>query len=622
LFNPKPGFYALAFLILIKQSMQRTLISQTPQLIGQEVRINGWVDSVRSHGQLVFADIRDRSGLIQIVGDKSFSALKNEFVVEITGTVRNREPAYVNAKIKTGQIEIAAKSFTVLSASRDLPFDIHTADSKVSLPILLDYRAASLRNQKIQDIFRVQATITQAFSNYLIGQDFTEFHAPTIVAAASEGGSQVFPVDYFGYKAYLAQSPQLYKQIMVSIFERVFTIAHAYRAEPSVTTRHLTEYVSLDVELGFIDSWLDLIKVADSTVKAIFAAVQEQHADILAEYQQTVPKTVENTPVIKLKEALDIIYRRTGRDVRHELDMDPEGEREICRWSLEEHGSDMVFITHFPTKKRAWYSYADPQNPEETLSFDLIGRGVEWISGSQRIHDYDELTEKIVKVGQKPQDYEIPYGQAFKYGMPPEGGFAIGLERITQNILGLENIRQATLYPRDMERVDGRLSVIGKKSQSQPSRPLHDRLLDFLKEKSINFKLVEHAQTLTSQDSAAARGTRLEQGAKALLAMADKSPVLIVLSAAKKLDNNAFKTQFGVKDLHLATLDEVQSITGVPVGAVPPFGNLFNVPTFVDEGLLAEEEIAFNAGSLTKSVIMKSADLIKAINPKKGSYAL
>ncbi|MFA6250325.1 MAG: aspartate--tRNA(Asn) ligase [Candidatus Shapirobacteria bacterium] len=600
--------------------MHRTLISDTLAHIGQLVKINGWVDSVRSHGQLVFADIRDRSGLVQIVGDKNFAVLKNESVIEITGTVKQRDPAYVNSKIPTGTIEVSADSFKILSLARDLPFDIHTADSKVTLPILLDYRAASLRNKKIQDIFRVQATITQAFRDYLISQDFTEFHAPTIVAAASEGGSQVFPVDYFGYKAYLAQSPQLYKQIMVSIFERVFSVAHAYRAEPSVTTRHITEFVSLDVELGFIDSWMDVVKVADSTVKAIFQAVAQKHADILAEYGLTVPKTVENTPVIKLKEALTIIYQRTGRDVQNELDMDPEGEREICRWSLETHGSDMVFITHFPTKKRAWYSFADPENPEETLSFDLIGRGVEWISGSQRIHDYDELTQKIIKVGQKPEDYENPYTQAFKYGMPPEGGFAIGLERVTQNILALDNIRQATLYPRDMERIDGRLSQIGKKFQSTPSSSLFNRLIEFLTEKSVSYKLIDHPQTKTSQDSATARGTRLEQGAKALVAYADSSPVLIVLSAAKKLDNSLFKSQFGVKDLRLATPAEVETLSGVPVGAVPPFGNLFNLVTYVDKGLLSEADIAFNAGSLTKSLIIKSADFVNSLNPKQGEY--
>ncbi len=443
--------------------MKRVLNSECITLVGKKVIIKGWVNSVRSYGKLAFADIRDRSGLIQIVGGKDVGLLKNEFVVEINGTIRTRNKKYFNDKLITGKIEIEVEKITVLSKSVELPFDLHQPEINISLPVALDNRALSLRNKKIQDVFRVQATIVQEFRKYLNNLGFVEIFTPTIVAGSTEGGSEVFPVKYFDYQAYLAQSPQLYKQVLTSIFERVFTVAHAYRAEPSVTTRHLTEYVGLDVEMGFIDSWLDLIKMADNVVKAIFKAVSQKHQDILDEYGVTIPKTVKNTPVIKLKDALKLIYKRTGRDVRNELDMDPEGEREICRWALEEYGSDLVFITHFYTKKRAWYSYADPQNPNETLTMDLIGCGVEWISGGQRIHDYQQLQEKIISRGQNPADFELPYGQSFKYGMPPEGGFCIGLERITQNILNLENVRQASLFPRDMERIDNRLAVFGKK---------------------------------------------------------------------------------------------------------------------------------------------------------------
>lgn len=442
--------------------MKRTLISKTPELVGKEVTISGWVDSIRSHGKLTFADIRDRSAIIQVVGDQELAKAKPESVITITGKVNSRSERYFNPKLLTGKVELEVLSFEILSQSHELPFDIHQDDLNVSLPVLLDNRALSLRNSKIRDIFKVQETITQTFRSYLQNLDFTEFHAPTIVATATEGGSQVFPVDYFGYKAFMAQSPQFYKQIMVSIFERVFTVAHAYRAEPSVTTRHLTEYVSLDAEMGFIESWKDVLYTVDSLVKEIFAAVGKKHPDILEKYGVSIPKTCKDTPILKLSEAQEIIYQRTKRDIRNEPDMDPEGEREICRWALEEHGSDLVFITHFPTKKRPWYTFADPENPEETLSFDLIGQGTEWVTGGQRIHSYETLCDNIKKMGADPADFEIPYLQAFRYGMPPEGGFALGLERITQNILGLDNIRQASLYPRDMERVDARLSQIGR----------------------------------------------------------------------------------------------------------------------------------------------------------------
>lgn len=445
----------------------RTLIADTPQKVGETVTIKGWVNSVRAHGAVTFADIRDRSALIQVVGGKDFAEIKNEYVVEIEGLAKPRGEKYFNDKLITGKIELEVVSFKIIEKAEPLPFDVQQTDLNLSLPILLDNRALSLRNKKVQDVFKVQSTIVTAFRQFLNDQGFTEIFVPTIVAGATEGGSEVFPVDYFGRKAYLAQSPQLYKQVLTSIFERVYTVAHAYRAEPSVTTRHLTEYVGLDVEMGFIDSWQDVVDMADSVVKAIFKMVSEKHQDILDEYGVTIPKTVDKTPQIKLKDALELIYNRTGRDVRNELDMDPEGEREICRWAMEEFGSEMVFITHFYTKKRAWYSFADPQNPEETLTLDLIGRGVEWISGGQRINNYQQLQEKIKSKGQDPANYELPYGQTFKYGMPPEGGFAIGMERITQNILGLENVRQASLFPRDMERVDSKLPPLKKPDDSK-----------------------------------------------------------------------------------------------------------------------------------------------------------
>jgi len=328
----------------------------------------------------------------------------------------------------------------------------------------------TLRNKKVSDIFILQAEIVKAFREYMWANSFTEFQAPTIVATATEGGSQVFPVEYFDHKVYLSQSPQFYKQIMVSIYERVFTLAHAYRAEPSMTTRHLTEYTGMDVEMGFIDSWMDVLLMADDLVKHIFKSVSKNCSKILKEYDIDVPKTTKTTPIVKLSEAQQIIFDRTKRDIRGEPDLDPEGEREICKWAEEEKQSEIVFISHFPTKKRPWYTYQDPENKQETLSFDLIGRGVEWITGGQRIHDYDELVTNIKKMGANPDDFEIPYLQAFKYGMPPEGGFCIGLERITQNIMGLENVRQATLYPRDMERVDVRLSTISQAKNDKKSK--------------------------------------------------------------------------------------------------------------------------------------------------------
>ena len=437
--------------------MQRTLALDSIKNINKTVLLKGWVDSRRDHGKITFFNIRDRSGIIQAVTDKNID-IRKEDAIEVVGKVAKRPEMMVNKNLATGMVELRVEKIKVLAKAAELPFDMGSPELKVELPTLLDYRSLTLRHPKIQAIFKVQETIVQTFRQTMKDLDFVEFQAPTIVATATEGGAEIFPVKYYEHQAYLAQSPQFYKQIMASVFERVFTVAHAYRAEPSVTTRHISEYVGLDAEMAFIDSWQEIIDTADHLLKEIFEAISLTNKSELAMYNIKVPQTTAKTPQIKLKQAQEIIYKRTKRDIRKEPDLDPEGEKEIWRWSKEKHGSDLVFITHYPTKKRPMYTHPDFQDPEYTLSFDLIGCGQEWITGSQRINDYDKLIANIKKWGCNPKNFEIPYLEAFKYGMPPEGGFCLGLERITMNILNLKNIREATLFPRDMERVDIRLS--------------------------------------------------------------------------------------------------------------------------------------------------------------------
>ena len=435
----------------------RTLIGATKNKVGKKVNLAGWVNSVRDHGGIAFIDLRDRSGIVQVVGKgKDFTSLKGESVVEIEGTVKKRPPKLVNLHLETGKIEIAAEKVKVLAQAAELPFDMSKEDLGVSLPVLLDNRPLTLRHPKVRAIFKVQETIISAFREVLSQKDFSEFQAPTIVPVATEGGAEVFPVSYYDHTAYLAQSPQLYKQIMVSVLERGFTVGRAYRAEPSITTRHLSEYITLDCEFGFIETWEELMDVAEEVIKAIFAKVGVENAKELEMYSVGLPKVAPKIPRIKMREAQEIIFKRTGRDNRKEPDLDPEDEKEICRWALEEHKSELIFITHYPTAKRPFYTYPDPKDPEYTYSFDLLGKGLEWITGGRRINDYEELLANIKKRKLNPADFAI-YLQAFKYGMPPEGGFALGAERLTMQILGLANIREASLFPRDMERVDIRL---------------------------------------------------------------------------------------------------------------------------------------------------------------------
>jgi len=446
------------------KNMKRTLAKETLKKVNKPVMLKGWIHSRRDHGQLVFLDLRDRSGIIQVVADQKASDLNNQDVVMAKGLVKKRPEDLINPQLATGTVEVQAKKITILTKAEELPFDLSKPKLDLELPTLLDFRSLTLRHPKILAIFKVQEVILQTFRNILKKQGFTEISVPTIVATATEGGSEVFPIEYFDHQAFLAQSPQFYKQIMVGVFERVFTAAHAYRAEPSVTTRHMTEYVGLDAEMGFINDWNEIVDMAELVVKEIFKQVKEQCAAELALYQAIIPQTIKKTPRLKLREALGIIYKRTKRDNRNEPDLSPEDEREIGLWAQEEHGSELVFITHYPTDKRPMYTYPDPQNPQETLSFDLIGRGVEWITGGQRINNYQQLVKNIRKWVCQLSDFETPYLQAFKYGLPPEGGFCFGLERMTQHILGLSNLREATLFPRDMTRIDIRLAEKKKRA--------------------------------------------------------------------------------------------------------------------------------------------------------------
>jgi len=599
--------------------MKRTLVIETTKKIGKKVLLKGWVDSVRDHGKLVFVDLRDRSGIIQLVSDKEAKDLRSEFVIEVEGKVQKRRKGTENRDLSTGSVEVKVTKVKVLTKAEALPFDISTEDLKLELPTLLDYRPLTLRHPKQRAIFKVQEVVIDNFRKALRDLSFTEFQAPNIVPVATEGGSEIFPIDYYGYDAYLGQSPQLYKQIMVGIFERVFTVTKAYRAEPSVTTRHLSEYVTLDCEFGFIDDWGELMDIAEEVIRKIFSAVSKEAKEELKMFGATLPKVSKKIPRIKMQEAQEIIYQRTKRDNRSEPDLEPEDEREICRWSQEEHGSELVFITHYPTKKRPFYAFPDPEDPELTLSFDLLGRGLEWVTGGQRINDYEQLLSHIKKWGNKPEDFDI-YLKAFKYGMPPEGGFAIGAERVTKDILGLKNVKEASLFPRDMGRIDFRLSQL-KDNEESGAKDLHSAITFLLNDENIKYELFEHKPVYTSEAAARVRGTDLASGAKALVMKADKKPILVVLPGDKKVDMKKFKKEFNFSDVAMVTKDEVIKLTEIEVGAVPPFGNLMGLPSYYDKSIGEKEKVVFNAGTHDKSIEMKGSDLIKLINPETGSFS-
>ena len=438
--------------------MERTLILECNDKIGDSVTIKGWVQVRRDHGKIGFLDVMDRTGTIQVFCTKeNLGEIRPQDVVEITGTVAARPEKLINDHLPTGKIELQSETVKVISKAAELPFDLAMKELDLQLPTLLDFRSLTLRHPKVKAIFEVQAALLEGFRKACIDLDCKEIVVPEISASSTEGGAEVFKVDYYGFPAFMTQSPQLYKQMLVPVFERVFTIAHAYRAEPSVTTRHLSVSTQMDFEFGFAN-FNELLDLIEKIAFEMFRHAEDKSSKQLEMFD--VDKIAFGKAVrLTLRESQEIIYKEFGRDSRTEKDLAPQDEIDICKWALENHKTDFVIITHFPTAKRAFYTKPDPENPEFSLSYDILFRGLEILSGSQRINNYDELVEVIKQRKMDPKDFEM-YLQAFKYGMPEEGGGSFGLERLTMLLLKLGNVREASLYPRDMERVDVRLSTL------------------------------------------------------------------------------------------------------------------------------------------------------------------
>ncbi len=422
--------------------IERILTRELEAHVGREVCLAGWVHRIRELGAVSFVLLRDRSGVAQLVYQG-----KTDLGVETVIAARGRVVANEKAP---GGYELQVSETDVLSpAAADLPIAVNQDVDAVGIDALLDHRILSLRMPKVRSIFSVQATIVHAFADYLRRNDFTEIKSSKLIGSGTEGGTGLFSVDYFGERVYLAQSPQFYKQAMVaSGMERVFEIGAAYRAEKHDTPRHLNEYVSLDVEMGFITGHEDLMDLEGELLAHIFAAVAERNADDLAAFGASVPsaKALAAIPRVDHEEAKSIVTSRSGKKV---FEINPEGERQLCQWADETAGVAAVYVSGYPRKKRPFYTYPEGL---KTRSFDLLFRGLEITTGGQRIHDYAMLTETLSKFGLTEEGLG-DYCSIFRYGCPPHGGFAIGLERLTQQILGLSNVKEASLFPRDRKRV-------------------------------------------------------------------------------------------------------------------------------------------------------------------------
>ena len=438
--------------------MERIFIKDLHDHIGKEVTIAGWVDVRRDHGKLTFLDIRDGSGIVQSVAlpshpetQKAASALRAEWVIEMKGMANKRPEKMVNPNIPTGDIEIEALEISVIAKADEIPFDKDASD--LGIEAYLDHMPFTLRRAKSRAFARVQAVIVSTFRQFLMERGFTEIQAPKITGSDAEGGAGVFEVNYFDRPAYLATSPQLYKQIMVGALERVFAIGNIYRAELHSTTRHLNEYTSLDLEFGFIKDHEDVMHLEEGFLRVLVLQLKEKCAHDFLTWGAEIPEVPEKIPRFTLREAQQKIAEIGGAECIGEPDLEPAHERMLCAYTKKHMGSDFVFVTHYPVSKRPFYTYEDEEHPGFTKSFDMLFRGLEVTTGGQRIHDYDKLVANIKKWGLDPKKFSF-YLEAFKYGMPPEGGLAIGLERLTARLLGAENVRETTLFPRDMNRID------------------------------------------------------------------------------------------------------------------------------------------------------------------------
>ena len=418
---------------------------------GKEIRMNGAVHTIRHMGEVAFVILRKSRGLVQCVyeagiTDFDIRELKEESAVEVMGVVKAEERAPQGFEIRLKEIRVLSRP------AEPLPLAVSKWKLNTSLEAKLSLRPISLRNVRERAKFKIQEGIVRGFRDYLLSRDFTEIRTPKIVARGAEGGSNVFKLEYFNKKAELGQSPQFYKQTMVGVYDRVFEAAPVFRAEKHNTTRHLNEYTSLDFEMGYIDSFRDVMDMEMGMLQYVMKLLEQDYKKELDMLGVTLPE-VGRIPAVRFDQAKELVSRKYDRKIRNPYDLEPEEELLIGRYFQEEYGSDFVFVTHYPSKKRPFYAMDDPADPRFTLSFDLLFRGLEVTTGGQRIHDYREITAKMEKRGMDPEDI-ASYLMIFKYGMPPHGGLGIGLERLTMRLLDEQNVREASLFPRDVTRLE------------------------------------------------------------------------------------------------------------------------------------------------------------------------
>lgn len=584
--------------------MHRVLAAELSQHIGREVTVKGWLHNLRLLGKIAFLILRDRTGYIQIVIEDKEQV--NQLKAYQVGTVLKASGKAAAAKTEAGA-EISQPQLEVISlVTEPLPIDLTKNEIAADLDTILDHRPLTLRHQRSQAVFKIQAEIAAAYREFLRGQGFTEFFGPNIISASSEGGAELFTVNYFDHEAKLSQSAQLYKQIMVGAYERVFALMKCFRAEKSATRRHLTEATQMEFEMGFIEDFSEVMDMLEAVIKYIVKQIQTNCAKELAilGVELALAPQANAFPRVTFHDALEIYFKRTGIDERHEIDLSPGAERELCAYAREEFGTDFIFVTHFLRKKTAFYAMPNAENPEVCNYFDLLCREIEIVSGGQRIHEHDMLVESLQLKGMDPAAF-TDYLSIFKHGMPPHGGFGMGFERLTMMLLGLENIRETTLFPSDTKRVAG-VSLAAKVYSGGEN--IRDEIVKRLTNAGIEFKHMEHEETPTSEDAARVRNIDLSEGVKAIILQGKKSGKLIMMCVPgdQKVDL-AKVTEVAGEKFEFAKPELIASKFGLKTGGVPPFGNLLAIETYFDSSLKDKKRWAFNCGLRTESILIEDA---------------
>lgn len=600
--------------------MHRTISSQLSEQVGNRVCLRGWLHIFRPLGKINFVILRDRGGLAQIVVEdrelfRSIAHLQPGSILRVEGRVVASSQADLRFEIVDPKIEVE------VAILEPPPVEYYKPEIPSDLEFILDHRPIALRNQKLQAVFKIQAEIVHAFRLYMHDQvHAVEYFAPNIIGASSEGGAEFFNVDYFGYTATLAQSSQLYKQIMVGVNERVFALMPFFRAEPSHTPRHLAEGKQFEFEMGFFEHWHEILDIQEGCIKKIVQHLKQHCTEELALLNHQIIDAPVEVPIPRLTfaEAQELYYKRTGIDERHEPDLSPAAERELCAYAKETYGTDLVFVTDWLTSKRPFYAALKEENPELTNTFDLLCAGTEITSGGQRRHLFDSMVEGIRMKGMDPSHFE-DYLSIFKHGMPPHGGFGMGLERLTMTLLKLKNIRETSLFPSDTKRIAGNRI---KAKIFFGGENIRNEIVRLLRTNDCPFECMTHAPTPTSEVSAAVRGTSMEEGIKALILKGKqtKKNYQFNVPSNAKLDMKKVEACVGEKcefEDPAVILDRF----GLVIGGVPPFGPLINVETFFDEQVRTLNKVAFNCGLVTESIVMQGADLIRIVQPRFGAFA-